>query len=130
MKTSIKLIHWAPRILGILSILFISIFAADSFEHGTTIWQKLVSLAMHLIPTFILTIILIIAWKWERIGGILFMLLGIGLSPIIFILNYNRNHFSTGQSLGIVLMINFPFILVGILFMISDKIKKKEAENS
>jgi hypothetical protein len=125
MKTSIKVIHWAPRILCILSILFISIFAADAFEPGHTIWQQPANLFMHLIPSFILTALLIVAWKWEFIGGIIFIVLGIGMSPFIFMINYNRNHFSIAQSLGIILMINFPFVVVGILFIVSHYMKKR-----
>lgn len=124
MKTSIRLFHWLPRIICILAILFISLFAADSFAPGLTIWQQLGDFLMHLIPSFILLALLIVAWKWERIGGIIFMVLGIGLSPFIFMLNYNRNH-SIGMSLVIILTITIPFFVVGILFIISHNIKKK-----
>ena len=31
MKSSLRLFHWIPRIICILAILFISLFAADSF---------------------------------------------------------------------------------------------------
>ncbi|HSN49342.1 MAG TPA: hypothetical protein VLR29_11320 [Flavobacterium sp.] len=126
MKTSIKIIHWTPRILCILSILFVSMFAADSFESENTIGQNLASLFMHLLPSIILTVLLIVAWKWEFIGGVIFIVLGIGMSPFIFMLNYNRNHFSIAQSLGIILMINFPFIFVGILFVINHYLKKRK----
>ena len=130
MKPSIKFLHWTPRIICILSILFISMFAADAFESGDTIWQQLANLFLHLIPTFILTVLLIIAWKWENLGGLLFMLAGITSSPFIFMLNHNRNHFSIGQCIGIIAMINLPFVIVGILFIISYYMKKKEAEPS
>ena len=126
MKTSIKIIHWTPRILCILSILFVSMFAADSFESENTIGQNLASLFMHLLPSIILTVLLIVAWKWEFIGGVIFIVLAIGMSPFIFMLNYNRNHFSIAQSLGIILMINFPFIFVGILFVINHYLKKRK----
>jgi len=126
MKTSIKIIHWTPRILCIMAILFISVFAADSFEQGYSIWQQLANLFMHLIPTFILIALLILTWKKELIGGILFLIIGLGTSPFIFMLNYNRNHFSINQCLEIIFIINFPFIVVGILFIISHYLKKRE----
>jgi len=125
MEAKIKVFHWLPRILCIMAILFISLFALDSFTPGLTIWQQLGAFFMHLIPSFILVAFLIIAWKWEQIGGIIFMILGLVMSPLIFILNHNRNHFSIGASLSIVLAITFPFIVVGILFMISHSLKKK-----
>ncbi len=41
MKTYVKVIHWLPRIICILAILFVSLFAADAFDHGENIWQKI-----------------------------------------------------------------------------------------
>ena len=123
MKTSIKIVHWLPRIICIIAILFISMFAADSFEHGNTIWQKLAAFFMHLIPSFILLLFLLIAWKWEFVGGIIFMAIGLGFSPFIFMHNFNMNN-SVGLSFGIVMAINMPFVLVGILFLTSHKMKK------
>ena len=125
MKTSIKVFHWLPRIICILAILFISMFAADAFAPELTIWQQLGGFLIHLIPSFILIAILIVAWKWELIGGIILVVIGLVMSPLVFMLNYNRIHFSVGQSLVIILAITFPFIVVGILFIISHSLKKK-----
>ena len=126
METStIKLFHWLPRIICILAILFVSMFAADAFAPDLTIWQQLGAFFMHLIPSFVLLAFLIFAWKWEFYGGIIFTLIGLGLSPFIFQLNHSRNQLSVGASLGIVLMITFPFVIVGILFIVSHFMKKK-----
>lgn len=124
MKTSIKILHWTPRIICILAILFVSLFAADSFSPELTLWQQLAAFFMHLIPSFILLAILVVAWKWEKIGGIIFTVIGLGLSPFIFQHNLNMNH-SVGMSLGIILMITFPFVFGGILFIISHLMKIK-----
>ena len=124
MKKSFRVIHWLPRVICIVAILFISLFAADAFGPGQTILQQLGAFFMHLIPSFLLIALLIVAWKWEYIGVIIFVLIGLGLSPSIFMHNYNRNH-SLGTSLGIILMITFPFVVVGILFIISHFMKKK-----
>lgn len=118
------ILHWLPRILCILAILFISLFAADSFTPGLTILEQLAAFFMHLIPSFVLVAFLLVAWKWERIGGIIFIALGLGFSPVVFMMNFNRNH-SIGISLGIILAITFPFILVGILFLLSYRAKRK-----
>lgn len=76
-----------------------------------------------------LIIILIIAWKHELVGGIAIALLGLATAPFIYNLNYHRLldmalkgwHGSPGlQALGIVALINLPFLIVGALFMISD----------
>lgn len=128
MKKSVKLLHWLPRIICMIAILFVSLFAADSFAPGLTIWQQLGAFFMHLIPSFILIAFLIVAWKWELVGGIILATTGIVMSPFIYTLNHGRNQFSVGQSLGVVLMITFPFIIVGILFIISHILKKKNLQ--
>jgi len=129
MKKHIKVFHWLPRIICILAILFVSIFAADAFAHELTIWQQLGAFVMHLIPSFILLAFLIVAWKWEYIGGIIFIIIGLGLSPLIFIHNYKMNN-SIWMSLGIIAIITIPFAIVGSLFIISHFLKKKIAPPS
>jgi len=125
METSIRVFHWLPRIICILAILFVSLFAADAFASGLTIWQQLGGFLIQLIPSFILLAFLIVAWKWELIGGIIFVVIGLVTSPLVFMLNHNRNQLSIGASLKNVLMITFPFIVVGVLFIISNSLKKK-----
>jgi len=117
MKTSIAVLHWLPRIICILAILFISMFALDAFAPGLTFWQQIGGLLMHLIPSFILLALLVVAWKWELIGGIIFTIIGLVLSPLVFQHNYNMNH-SVSMSLGIIAMITFPFVFFWILFLI------------
>jgi cell division protein FtsW (lipid II flippase) len=126
LKKSIKVFHWLPRIIGILAILFISLFAADAFEPGQTAWHQLRAFAIHLIPSFILLAFLIVAWKWEYIGGIFFIIIGLALSPLVFFHNFRMNH-SIWMSLGIIMMITIPFVIVGILFIVSHFLKKKSS---
>lgn len=129
MKTSIEILHWAPRIICILAILFISSFALDSFSPDLTIWQQIVAFLIHLIPSFILLVLLIVAWKREFIGGIIFTLIGLGFSPFIFLHNYKMNQ-SVWMSLTIVLVITVPFIIAGILFIVSNGKKKKNLSST
>jgi len=125
MKPSIKIFHWLPRIICTLAILFVSMFALDAFAPGLTVCQQIGAFMMHLIPSFVLIVVLVVAWKWEFVGGIILTAIGLGLSPFIFQLNHSRNHFSVGQSIGVVMMITFPFVVVGILFIVSYYLKKK-----
>ena len=124
MKTSVRIFQWLPRIICILAILFVSLFAADAFTPGLTIWKQLGGFFIQLIPSFILLAILIIVWKRELIGGIIFIVIGLAMSPFVFRMNYHRTH-SVGVSLVIILMITFPFIVVGILFLVSHFLKKR-----
>jgi len=80
---------------------------------------------MNLIPTFVLIALLIIAWKWELIGGITFAIIGLAMSPFIYSHNFRMNQ-SVGKSLEVLLIITVPFIIIGILFIVSHYLKKKQ----
>jgi hypothetical protein len=119
-----KLLFWTPRILCILAILFISMFALDAFDPALTLGQQLAGFAIHLIPSFVLVALLVVAWRWEFIGGIVFLIIGLGFTPLIYLHNFNMNH-SVWISLSIVLLITFPFIVVGLLFLLHHRLKNK-----
>jgi hypothetical protein len=120
---SVRIFYWLPRVLCILAILFVSIFALDAFSSELSFWRQIGAFIVHLIPSFVLLILLILAWKKELIGGVLFTIIGLGLTPFIFTHNYRMNH-SIFLSLGIILSITIPFTVVGILFIISHFKKK------
>jgi hypothetical protein len=67
--------------------------------------------------------LLIVAWKWEYIGGIVFIIVGVIMSIPVFMMNYRMNH-SVPMSLLVILMITIPIVLVGLLFIVSNKKKK------
>ena len=106
------ILHWIPRGICILAILLVSIFALDAFEEGKTLGEQLLDFSVHLIPSYILIGILLLAWKWELAGGILLATIGVGFAPFIFIHNYGMNN-SIPISLGIIAVINLPFIVSG-----------------
>ena len=118
MEKSIRILHWAPRILCIAAILFVSLFALDAFEPGLPLGDQIKGFLIHLIPSFVLLVILLLAWKRELAGGILFILIGLVMTPVIFTGNYRVNE-SIWLSLLIVLTITIPFLVVGILFVLS-----------
>lgn len=103
MNTNTKrLLYWLPRVMSILFALFISIFALDVFSEGYSVGETIVALFMHLIPTFIVVIALLIAWRWERIGAALFIALAI---------------FFLVMSEGEGWIIAGPLLLLGVLFL-------------
>lgn len=110
--------------LCIIAIAFISLFAFDVFSPERTFWQNLVGLLIHLIPSFILIAILLVAWKWELAGGIVITILGLAATPFIFSVNSAR-HGTFAETLGIALMVTAPFIITGILFIISHYVNRK-----
>ncbi|MCU0457829.1 MAG: hypothetical protein MUE37_01900 [Bacteroidales bacterium] len=99
-------------------------FAFDSFSHERTFFQNLGSLLMHLLPSFILVAFLVVAWHWELTGGILIALVGLAATPFIYNLNFQRTQ-SVNTSLWVIVMINLPFIIIGILFIISHFINRR-----
>jgi hypothetical protein len=71
-----SLFLWSVRVLVILYILFISLFALDMFGMGLSGWDLVAGLFMHLIPSLIFILALVVAWRSELVGGIVFLAIG------------------------------------------------------
>jgi hypothetical protein len=104
---------WIPRIICILFIAAISLFACDAFGHDTGFWKTLLAFLVHLLPTVLMIFLLYLSWKRAWIGGIVFILAGIAYMvwqgvkyPVIFI----------------------PLFLVGLLFLLSWFFRKEIEE--
>jgi hypothetical protein len=119
-----KFIFWAPRILVILFALFLAIFSLDIFDNCNRFFDCALGLFMHNIPSLILLAILLISWKHELVGAIIFGFLGVSgiIGIIISMLTIPEGS-----------RFNFLFIIVGvvctitgILFYIGWKNKKKK----
>jgi hypothetical protein len=108
--TAKQVLLWAPRVLGIIFAVFLGLFALDVFSEGYSIAETILALLMHLIPTFLVIIALGIAWRWERIGAILFIALA-----IIYIL------VSAGGSW----VISAPLFVIGGLFLVDWIFERK-----
>ncbi|MFC1810130.1 hypothetical protein ACFLZH_01385 [Patescibacteria group bacterium] len=113
-------LRWGARILTIIFILFISMFSIDVFFEGYLFPEVLIALFMHMIPSFLLIAALIIAWKYPKIGGIIFILFA--LFTIFF--------FKTCKEVITFLIITLPPALIGLLFLYesirSDTIRNKK----
>lgn len=108
-------IYWAPRILSICFILFLCLFSLDMISPELTLQQILIGLFMHNIPVFILTAVLIISWKYEIVGGIIFILAG--LVYAINMLTHALRAGPEGFPLAPVLLIAGPAFVIGFLFL-------------
>jgi hypothetical protein len=120
----VKILYWLPRILCILAILFLSMFALDSFSGNDPFGTKILAFLIHLVPSYVLIALTIVAWKWENVGGILLIVTGIIGGGYLFTINYGMNH-SYWISLGIYAMLALPFIIAGILFLWSYSLRNK-----
>lgn len=100
--------YWLPRSLAIFFISFLMIFSFDVFSMEGSFLTKIGGFLIHNIPVFFLTFLLILAWKKEKIGGLLFMFTGIVMT--IF--------FRTYQDISTLLLISAPPIVIGVLFFL------------
>ena len=101
-------LFWTPRILSVLFAAFIAMFALDVFGEGHSFWGTALALVMHLIPALLVVATLLAAWRWEPVGGILFVALGIAY----LVTAWGRFHWSA------YVVISGPLFLLGVLFVI------------
>ena len=102
-----KILYWAPRLLGALYAVFISLFALDVFSEGYTFTETVVGLSMHLLPTLAVVVVLLVAWRRELIGGVLFILLA-----SVFLYFFRGNN-----DIVAYLILAGPLFIIGLLFM-------------
>lgn len=109
--TERRVLFWTPRVLGILFAIFVSMFAFDVFDQGYGLWRTILALLINLVPAYLVIIALVIAWRWEWVGAILF----IALAVLYVVWGWGR------QSLVAYFVISGPLILVGGLFLFNWK---------
>lgn len=102
-----KIIHRAPRIAAILIIIFVSLFSLDVFEMRAPPLEMLVGFLVHNIPSFVMIVLLIFAWKRPGVGFAAFLIAAI-LSGAFFL----RGLYSLPNLLLFVL----PILLIALLF--------------
>lgn len=100
-------LFWSPRVLSILFVAFISVFALDVFSEGHGFWQTVLALLIHLIPIGVVIVAIVISWHREWIGAALFIAGG------LYYLFTNLRHVSW------ILTISGPLLLIGVLFSLS-----------
>ena len=110
-KPAHQLLYWAPRALCIVFALFLSLFALDVFEEGVGFWETSLALLMHLIPTFLLLLLLVLSWRREWIAGIFFPLLGV----LYVAWSWNKPF----GVLSTLLLMAGPLVLTGALFLLN-----------
>ncbi|HUA16877.1 MAG TPA: hypothetical protein VMG31_16405 [Verrucomicrobiae bacterium] len=107
-----RTLFWAPRVLAVAYVAFLSVFALDVFgdEHG--FWRILGALLVHLIPTFVLTAGLILAWKWEWVGTMLFAAAGVLYIGLVL-----PRPVPAATKMNWILFIAGPTLLIAALFL-------------
>ena|SRR5208282_4076898 len=109
-----RALFWAPRVLSIAFVAFLSLFAIDVFDEHLGFWPTFQALAIHLIPTLVLIVALIFAWRREWIGAIVYAVIG-----ILYIIRVTtmRGPVTAATRLSWVIMIAGPAFLIAALFL-------------
>jgi hypothetical protein len=103
-----RIIHWAPRLAAILIIFFVSLFSLDVFEIEASPLELLGAFLMHSLPSIIMILMLVFAWRRPVVGFIAFLLAGLFfLRFVIF-----------GADLGHFLLFSGPLLLISALFYV------------
>lgn len=110
MKEATKtILFWSPRILAILFAIFLSLFALDAFSGNISLWEKIKDFLIHLIPAFVILLLLCLAWKWEIIGALSYFALAIWY----IVTSWGR--FPT----SVYIVIGLPLFIIAVLFLIN-----------
>jgi hypothetical protein len=96
-----------PRILAIAMALFLAVFALDAWEEHKTMIARAEALFIHLLPSLLIVLALLISWKKPRWGAIIFTFLG-GL--------YLFNEWGHWGAIG---LIAAPLFIIGLLFWVA-----------
>ena len=104
-----NLITWAPRVIALIIIVFILLFAFNGFVPRYLTGEGVVPLVIGILPAVVLFLALVMAWFFRLAGGITWIILGIVM--IIFFHTY-RDELSF-------LTLSSPVVAVGVLFVLS-----------
>jgi len=118
-----KFVYWTPRILSIVFLLFLTLFSLDVFDSKLGFWGTVLGLLIHNIPVFILLAIVIISWKREWVGGIVFILAGLFYIFLMILTALKNPH--EWYMLSYSFIIAGPAFFIGILFLINWFKKRK-----
>jgi uncharacterized membrane protein HdeD (DUF308 family) len=110
-----KLIYFLPRILSIVIVGFLALFILEGFDPSFG-WQS--GLA-HAILAIVILAVTIIAWKWPKVGGWIFVV--VGLVPTWEVIKSPDSSAFWSQ-----LLIGIVPLLTGVLFLIEGFQKPKK----
>ncbi len=105
---------WIPRILSIIFILFLSLFALDIFNTDVSLFQQLGGFFINLLPSIFFIAVLIAFWKKPTYCGIGFILIAVLFTFF----------FETYTNLISFILVSFLPAFIGFLFLIFRKTVK------
>jgi hypothetical protein len=117
---NLSFLKWFARVLSIVAILFLLLFSLDSFGSDEPFGKQLTEFLIQSIPAFVLIVSLIIAWKHEIAGGVLFLLAFVAMA--IWFKSFAGNSGS--------LIVISPFFIAGCAFIIHALLSSKEVQQT
>ena len=111
-STGNNVAKWLPRFLGILFAAFLAMLAMDA--------GSIIGLLIHLTPSLVVLVCVLVGWRRPLLGGILFL----GLAIVA------TGFFRTYRDIVNFLMITGPFVLVGVLFLLHWKLSGTTSKSS
>jgi hypothetical protein len=106
--------HLAATSLGVLYAVALLIFAADVFNHEQNIAQTFYDILLHLLPTAVLLLIVVVVYNRPLIGAITFLVLGL----MYIITGWASMHWSAH------VLIAGPLLLLSALYITAWKSNK------
>jgi hydrogenase-4 membrane subunit HyfE len=91
-------------------------FALDSFDGNKTVIAQIGGFLIHLIPSFVLIVLLYFSWRHEIVGAVAFLLLAIAY----IVMAWGKFPIST------YFIISGPMFLISILFLMNWFLKKRQ----
>jgi hypothetical protein len=104
-----RLLFWSPRVLCILFAALLSLFAFDVFSEGVGVGEAILAFLLHLIPVYLVVIVLVVAWRREWVGAVLFN----ALAAFYVLWTWGRFHWSAYA------VISGSLALIGVLFLVN-----------
>lgn len=115
-----RTLYWLPRLMMFAFAGFVSIFAVDVFGESSGVVATAIALFLHLIPTFLVLMVLWLAWRRESVGGGLLLLLGV----VYCASTWGR------FPIGTYLTIAGPLFLAGALFVAHAQVASSAARRT
>lgn len=111
-NTPNRILYWTPRAVSIAFVLFLGMFALDVFDGRHGFLETMIALAVHLIPSLLLIAALILAWRWEWIGAVVY-----GAGGLLYLSEVLPRPLPAAIKASWILCIAGPAILVAALFL-------------
>jgi hypothetical protein len=109
-----RALFWTPRALSIAFAAFLSLFALDVFNEHLGFWQTALALGLHLVPVFLTIGTLVLAWRWEWIGAVLYA--AAGLLYVMWVVSMSRQISPAARLNWISTVAGPAFVIAGLFF--------------